>query len=103
MENANLEILSPVSEQLLGTTFEAIKAKMIRNQQKYGWTDEWHTRDWEDECRSELMRHIEKGDPKDVLIYAMFMIHHGWSTAKPKTEIGCPFDEEAFNPDKQTI
>jgi len=53
---------------------------MISNQEKYGWTNEWLTSDWEEECREEMRIHLEKGDPRDVAIYAMFMIYRNWST-----------------------
>lgn len=72
--------LHPDSEKLLQQCFLQLREKMIRNEQKYGWTNEWLTSDWEDECRNEMKRHIEKGDPKDVAIYAMFMMFRGWSS-----------------------
>ena len=40
----------------------------------------WDQDDWEEACRKGLMRHIEKGDPRDVAAYCAFMWHHGWST-----------------------
>lgn len=73
--------LHPDSIKLLEQCFEELKAKMIRNQKKYGYTNEWLTSDWEDECREHMMQHIKKGDPKDVAIYAMFMMYRGWSTS----------------------
>lgn len=43
----------------------------------------WDQDDWEEACRKGLMRHIEKGDPRDVAAYCAFMWHHGWSTTAP--------------------
>jgi hypothetical protein len=74
------EELHPDTERLLKVCFEELRLKLIRNQNKYGWSNEWLTREWEQECREEMMKHIIKGDPRDVAIYAMFMIYRGWST-----------------------
>jgi hypothetical protein len=68
------------SENLLKTVFEELRLKMISNQKKHGWSNEWLTDNWEDECLSQLRKHVDKGDPRDVAIYAMFMIYRGWST-----------------------
>lgn len=59
---------------------EHLEEKLIAAQEKYGYSTEWLRDNWEEECRAELMRHIEKGDPHDVAIYAMFLWYHGWST-----------------------
>lgn len=59
----------------------ALKLKLLRAQHKYGYQDNWSRSDWEAECRDELMRHVEKGDPLDVAAYCAFMFHHGWNTA----------------------
>lgn len=47
---------------------------------KYGYQEDWKKDDWEAECRKEMLRHIDKGDPVDVAAYCAFMWHHGWST-----------------------
>lgn len=72
--------LHPDNEKLLQQCFLEFRDKMIKNEQKHGWTNEWLTNDWENECRIELYKHIEKGDPKDVCIYGMFMVYRGWKT-----------------------
>ena len=74
------EILHPDSEQLLKVCFEELRLKLIKNQKKYGWSNEWLIQNWEEECCEQLVEHLKKGDPKDVAIYAMFMIYRGWST-----------------------
>lgn len=73
--------MHPDSEKLLNACFYELRLKMIKNQEKYGWSNEWLTENWEQECLSEMRKHIDKGDPKDIAIYAMFMIYRGWSTA----------------------
>lgn len=74
--------LHPDSEQLLKVCFEELRLKMIKSQKKYGWSNEWLTQDWEDECREQMIEHLQKGDPRDVAVYAMFMIYRGWTTNK---------------------
>lgn len=73
--------LHPDTENLLKVCFEELRLKLIKNQEKYGYSNEWLTLDWEQECREEMMKHIQKGDPRDVAIYTMFMIYRGWATA----------------------
>jgi len=72
--------LHPDSEKLLAFYIKELRLKMISNQKKYGYSNEWLTYDWEKECSMELRKHLDKGDPKDVAIYAMFMMYRGWST-----------------------
>lgn len=79
--NMLAEVLHPDSERLIKVCFEELRLKLLKNQSKYGWSNEWLTSDWEQECREEMMKHIQKGDPRDVAIYAMFMMYRGWSTA----------------------
>ena len=65
---------------------ETLLAKAKQSELKYGYKDNWLDPTWEAECRKQLMHHIEKGDPRDVAIYAAFMWFHDWSTTPtPKT------------------
>jgi hypothetical protein len=43
----------------------------------------WEKDDWEKDCQQGLLRHLEKGDPRDVAAYCAFMDHHGWITVAP--------------------
>lgn len=45
----------------------------------------WERDDWEWECQQGLLRHIEKGDPRDVAAYCAFMWHHGWKPVPDNT------------------
>lgn len=85
--------LHPDSERMLNKCFVDLKEKMIQNQIKYGYTNEWMSQDWEEECKEHMMKHIFKGDPKDVAIYAMFMMIRGWSTKNFKH----PYDSEQMS------
>ena len=44
----------------------------------------WERDDWEEHCQQGLLRHVDKGDPRDVAAYCAFMWHHGWITAAPQ-------------------
>ena len=44
----------------------------------------WERDDWEKQCQQGLLRHLEKGDPRDVAAYCAFMWHHDWITAPPE-------------------
>jgi len=80
--------LHPDSQNLLKVCFEELRLKMIKSQNKYGWSNEWLTQDWEDECRQQLIEHLQKGDPRDVAVYAMFMIYRGWTTKQKSIDVG---------------
>ena len=44
----------------------------------------WERNDWEKQCQQGLLRHLEKGDPRDVAAYCAFMWYHDWITAPPE-------------------
>lgn len=60
----------------------AMMEKLKKAQDKYGYTNGWAAEnvEWKTDCYLELRKHMEKGDPMDVAIYAAFMWHHGWTT-----------------------
>lgn len=70
--------LHPETRKLVYAFSDALVEKLIKAQQKYGRKDDWRTNDWEAECRQELIRHVEKGDPLDVAAYCAFMWGRGW-------------------------
>lgn len=74
--------LHPATARLVRDFAQALAAKLMKAQTKYGYTNGWLTQDWETECRQSLQSHIEKGDPLDVAAYAAFMWRRGWSTAQ---------------------
>ena len=73
--------LHPETRQLVNDFAMALADKLAKAEQKYGYHDNWRTDEWESGCRTELMRHIEKGDPLDVAAYCAFMWRRGWSTS----------------------
>ena len=62
---------------------EELARKLYKSELKYGYTDNWTRKDWMVECQREMLKHVDKGDPRDVAIYAAFMWHHDWPTAFP--------------------
>jgi hypothetical protein len=52
------------------------KLKLARANGRSGWEFD----DWEEHCQAGLLRHLAKGDPRDVAAYCAFMWHHGWAT-----------------------
>lgn len=75
--------LSENTAELVIKFAEAMAEKLHKSEQKYGYSEEWMLNNWELECKSQLMRHIQKGDPVDVANYCAFMFYHGWSTVLP--------------------
>lgn len=58
------------------------KAREARD--KYNFPElGWATPDWQEELQRGIAEHVQKGDPRDVAVYAMFAWFHGWSTAFP--------------------
>lgn len=77
--------LHPKTADLVKRFAEALAAKLLRAEQKYGYSDGWSQDDWQAECVRHLHEHVAKGDPLDVAAYAAFCWAHGWSTAAPTT------------------
>lgn len=57
---------------------EELKAKMRKNRDR--GRSGWENSDWMDACKSFLVSHLAKGDPRDIAIYAMFLWHHNEET-----------------------
>lgn len=68
------------SKSLVLKTAEIVAEKMRATEQKRGLTNEWAKPDWGSACINDFLRHIDKGDPRDLAVYASVMIHHGWTT-----------------------
>lgn len=74
------ELLHPDTNKLVDDFAAALKAKLIKAQQKYGYSDTWKSTAWRELCLEELRAHMGKGDPRDVAAYCAFMWYHGWGT-----------------------
>jgi hypothetical protein len=73
--------LHPKTAAMIEQFAEALKEKALASQIKHGFSDDWLRDDWEALCKADLLRHISKGDPKDVAIYAAFCWARGWTTS----------------------
>ena len=69
------------TEKLVRDFADALLVKLAKAEIKYGYNNEWLTEDWAAVCKSELARHVAKGDPLDVAAYAAFCWARGWTTA----------------------
>jgi ribA/ribD-fused uncharacterized protein len=61
----------------------ALLDKLRAAEAKYGWSDAWMHHENIDAMRRDLLRHVEKGDPRDVAAYCAFLWYHEASTAQP--------------------
>ena len=52
--------------------------KLKAAEAKYGYNDAWLKEDWELTLRTQALRHLLKGDPRDLAAYCAFAWHHGW-------------------------
>lgn len=59
----------------------ALEGKARDAEIKNGFSDDWRRDEWEAQCKADLLRHVLKGDPRDVAIYAAFCWARGWSTS----------------------
>lgn len=74
------EGLDQNTKELVMTFTLALAAKLLVAKDKYGYTDGWRQGYSQEDCLKHFQEHIEKGDPRDVAAFAMFMWYHGWST-----------------------
>lgn len=63
----------------------ALLTKLRASEEKYGWQRAWMRPVWSVELPPLLLKHVNKGDPVDVAVYAAFAWHHGWSVAPTPT------------------
>lgn len=75
--------LHPATEYLVVRGMAAVRDKLARAEQKYGYRDGWLSPNWMSECRAKMYHHITKGDPLDVIAYCLFLWHHGAPTCRP--------------------
>ncbi|MGR0185487.1 hypothetical protein [Azospirillum aestuarii] len=73
--------LHPDTADLVCDFAVAMAEKLRASEVKYGWDTNWKRLNWRDELTAELLRHVHKGDPRDVAAYCAFAWHHGWNVA----------------------
>jgi hypothetical protein len=87
--------LHPATADLVKRFAAALAQKLAAAEKKYGYSDAWASPDWMDKCRADLLRHVRKGDPRDVAAYCAFLWHHGERTAAPIGDVQLS-DEEVL-------
>lgn len=53
--------------------------KFADSEKKHAWQDYWQQAPAE-EVKAALREHVEKGDPRDVIIYCLICLARGWRT-----------------------
>lgn len=72
--------MSQKTDELVDRFAIALKAKLAKAEEKYGYEDGFLEENWEEDCQRDLLEHIFKGDPLDVAAYCAFLWHHKWPT-----------------------
>lgn len=72
--------LNPETANLIVGFAEALALKARRAEEKYGYSNDWKTDEWEADLKRDLLKHVYKGDPRDVALYAAFAWFRGWNT-----------------------
>lgn len=70
--------LHPDTIKLVQDLSVALYDKLLKAQEKYGYSNGWLTDEWQEDCREQFDEHVSKGDPLDVIAYAAFMWKRGW-------------------------
>lgn len=83
--------VSAEAQAMLHFASQAMADKFVAAEAKHEWKDAWRSLDDpnrtavgidpERDCRRYLIHHLAKGDPRDLMVIAAFMLHFGWSAA----------------------
>ena len=68
------------TDELVDQFATALKEKLRKAEEKYGFEDGWLEEDWEETCQRDFLEHVFKGDPLDVAAYCAFLWYHKWPT-----------------------
>lgn len=72
--------LHPDARKLVLNIAREMSAKLLHAQNKYGWTNSWRDQKFTPAMwTEETIRHIQKGDPLDVINYMAFAKDRKWS------------------------
>ena len=61
---------------------EALAEKLHKADNKYGYGDLWAREDWRRRCQGQLIKHLKKGDSRDVAAYCAFLWYHKQPTVR---------------------
>lgn len=68
------------TKRLIQAFAVALADKAREAEVKHDFGDDWLSSLTETGCRLDLLKHLEKGDPRDVALYCAFMWARGWAT-----------------------
>ena len=74
-----MDRLNWTTDQLIDAFAEELKRKARSAERKYGFDDDWKKDNWSCQLRGAIRHHCDKGDPRDVALYAAFAWYHNWS------------------------
>ena len=77
------------TNELILLTVQAMENKLYRSELKRRFGSDWKREDWQENLKVDLVHHVMKGDPIDVLNYCAFANYHGWDIA-PAQSGGMP-------------
>jgi hypothetical protein len=81
MDEAQKEAMREEFKAILAEFSSHLLNKLMANEEKYGFGEAWKLTDWKEQLQKDLIKHVAKGDARDVAIYALFAWYHGWPTA----------------------
>jgi hypothetical protein len=80
--------LHPWTQELVSGFMGAFAEKLYASEAKRGGATIWADAGWMDQCREELVRHVFKGDVRDIAAYCAFLWHHKESSTLTEAEFG---------------
>lgn len=75
-------------------TMQEMEHKLLKSELKRDTGGIWRNTMWYDELKEELLKHVYKGDPVDVLIYCAFAMWHGWDIAPAESSYPVKVDPQ---------
>ncbi|MGE8065228.1 hypothetical protein [Pseudomonas sp. NPDC089569] len=78
--------LHPLTQELVSGFMGAFAEKLFASEVKRGGATIWVDADWMDQCREELVRHVLKGDVRDIAAYCAFLWYHKERSALTEAE-----------------
>ncbi|MHC5194697.1 hypothetical protein ACYSUW_13180 [Pseudomonas frederiksbergensis] len=78
--------LHPLTQELVSGFMGAFAEKLYASEMKRGGETVWADAGWMDQCREELVRHVLKGDVRDIAAYCAFLWYHKERAALTEAE-----------------
>ncbi|MGF6281956.1 hypothetical protein ABH908_000011 [Pseudomonas frederiksbergensis] len=78
--------LHPLTQELVSGFMGAFAEKLYASELKRGGATIWADAGWMNQCREELVRHVLKGDVRDIAAYCAFLWYHKERSALTEAE-----------------